>query len=375
MDILIHHQIKIRSGIGAGALLLALLFLSGCARKSAYTITFGGDIMLARGGEPIIENWEALDLSLPAGLANAHDSINNLYAANLESPLTEDLIPLSHLPNADMNLCAGSSQLRVLQSAGFDVFTANNNHQDDCPDGGILQTTQLLGSEGFLTPHESDRTWVSELTEKDLVFIGIDTVSKQSEEESNIDMIKAQKVAGNFVIISAHWGNEYQAGPDANQEQLAQDWVDAGADLIWGHHPHVLQRMEWLTSRADGHEALILYSLGNLVSDQHMLPDVQRSALVQITVKNGRIRKVTIAPFMVNWESLLLNFELAQADQQKIMDRLQVDLQSPGSPGEPCRPGSRSAFTHLELNHAIGRIFSMRQEGSLIVCHKPSSSG
>ena len=131
------------------------------------------------------------------------------------------------------------------------------------------------------------------------------------------------------MVISVHWGNEYQAGPDARQQQFAQEWVDAGADLIWGHHPHVLQRMEWLTSREDGHEALILYSLGNLVSDQHMLPDAQRTALVQITVKNDRISKVTVAPLMVNWESFSLDFDLNHADQEKILDRLQVEKQSP----------------------------------------------
>ena len=309
--------------------MLVLLFLCGCSRDSEYTVTFGGDIMLARGGEPIIENWDAFDVSLPEGLANTNSTRNNLYVANLESPLTEDLTSLAILPNADMNLCAGSPQLRVLKSAGFELLTANNNHQDDCSAGGIIKTTQLLESSGFMTLHEENAIWMNELPEKDLVFIGVDAVGKEVDEEVIINSIRAQKRAGHFVILSAHWGNEYQAGPDARQEQLAQDWVDAGADLIWGHHPHVLQRMEWLTSSEDGHEALVLYSLGNLVSDQHMLPDVQRSAIVRITVRGNRIHKVTVAPFMVNWETLSLNFGLTQAEKVKMLDRLQVDLISP----------------------------------------------
>lgn len=313
----------------AGALLLALLLLCGCSRNSAYTMTLGGDIMLARGGEPIIGKWEVIDLSLPEVLANAAASMDHLYAANLESPLTEDLSSLANLPNADMNLCAGSNQVSMLQSAGFDLLTTNNNHQDDCPKGGISQTNQVLESAGFITPHASSGVWVSEVPGEELVFIGIDVVSTQVDEESILNLIRTKKNAGNFVVISAHWGNEYQAGPDARQEQLAQDWVDAGADLIWGHHPHVLQRMEWLTSSGDGHQALVLYSLGNLLSDQYMLPDVQRSALVQISIKNKRIRMVTVAPFMINWESGSLNFELAQADQEKILDRLQAGRSSP----------------------------------------------
>ena len=93
----------------------------------------------------------------------------------------------------------------------------------------------------------------------------------------------------NFVVVSTHWGNEYQAGPDDRQQILAQAWVDAGADVIWGHHPHVLQRMEWITSNEDNHEALVMYSLGNLLADQFMLQDAQRSALSQGEMKNGRI--------------------------------------------------------------------------------------
>lgn len=316
-------------GIGTGALLLTLLCLSGCSRSGTYTITFGGDIMLARGGEPIIENWEELDLSLPGEFLIGDSSMTHLYVANLESPLTDDLSLWSNLPNADMNLCAGSNQLVMLQSAGFDLLTANNNHQDDCPEGDIFRTTQLLDASGFLTLHEMKGTWVNELAEEHLVFIGIDAISTQMNEEGILDMIRAQKSAGNFVVISAHWGNEYQAGPDAPQEHLAQSWVDAGADLIWGHHAHVLQRMEWLTSNEDAHRALILYSLGNLVSDQHMLPDVQRSTLVQVSIKNNHIRQVTVAPFMVSWDLGSLDFELPQVDQEKVLDRLQVDLLSP----------------------------------------------
>jgi len=328
MDLFIHHQIERVIGIGTGALLLMLLCLSGCSKNDAYTITFGGDIMLARGGDPIIENWEEFDLSLPEELFVGDSSMIHLYAANLESPLTDDLSLLSHVPNADMNLCAGSKQLVILQAAGFDLLTANNNHQDDCPEGDILGTTQLLDASGFLTLHELNGTWVNELVEEPLVFIGVNAIGTQLNEEGILDMIRAQKRAGNFVVISAHWGNEYQAGPDARQEHLAQAWVDAGADLIWGHHPHMLQRMEWLTSNEDTHRALILYSLGNLVSDQHMLPDVQRSALVHVTIKNNHIRQVTVAPFMVNWNLGSLNFELPQVDQEKILDRLQVDLLS-----------------------------------------------
>ena len=131
--------------------------------------------------------------------------MHNLYAANLESPLTENLTSISILPNAAMNLCAGSDQLRVLQSAGFDVLTANNNHQDDCSAGGILQTNQLLESAGFLTLHEANGVWMKELPEKDLVFIGVNAVGTEVDEagiiKNNQDAEKCREFCGDLCAL------------------------------------------------------------------------------------------------------------------------------------------------------------------------------
>ena len=86
MDFLFHRKVKTRKSNRTGALVFALLFLSGCSRSETYSITFGGDIILARGGEPLVEDWQSIDLSLPKNLGNS--SGGNYYAAALESPLT-----------------------------------------------------------------------------------------------------------------------------------------------------------------------------------------------------------------------------------------------------------------------------------------------
>jgi 2-methylisocitrate lyase-like PEP mutase family enzyme len=105
---------------------------------------------------------------------------------------------------------------------------------------------------------------------------------------------------------------------------LAQKWVDAGADVIWGHHPHVLQRVDWMTSALDGHLALVMYSLGNLLTDQFMLPDAQRSALIRLTIQGNKIRMVTVFPVVLDWEHLRLNFAPNQEITEKIVDRLGI---------------------------------------------------
>lgn len=318
MDILIHRKVGIREAYLTGALLLALLFLSACNQPRSYTITFGGDIMLARAGKPTTSNWESIDLSLPQGFST------NFYAAALESPLVE--IPTNGLSSqfGDMNLCASAQELSILSRAGLDVLSFMNNHKEDCSTGGEGMTGMLLADAGFTTFEEVNHVWVSHVPKSTLAIISIEDVSKPVDENAVDVLIKQQKEAGYFVVISAHWGNEYQAGPDEHQMALAQAWVDAGADVIWGHHPHVLQRVDWLVSKIDGHQALVMYSLGNLMADQFMLADAQRSALVKVEVRNNKITKITLVPVAFDWKSEMLNFTLDDETKSLILARLNV---------------------------------------------------
>lgn len=279
--------------------------------------------MLARDGKPILSNWETIDLSLPRGFSTSY------YAAALESPLVE--IPVNVLPSqlGDMNLCASKQELSILSRAGLDVLSYVNNHKEDCSPGGEVVTEKLLADAGFMTFEEMNQIWVSHIPKSTLAIISIEDVSKPVDENAVAALIKQQKEAGYFVIISAHWGNEYQAGPDEHQTKLAQNWVDAGADVIWGHHPHVLQRIDWLVSSTDGHNALVMYSLGNLLADQFMLADAQRSALIRLDIVNSQIKKVTLLPAMFDWDTRQLKFDLGNETRDKILNRLDFKPNQP----------------------------------------------
>ena len=92
-------------------------------------------------------------------------------------------------------------------------------------------------------------------------------VSLIDEEKITADLA-AIRPECDYLIVSMHWGNEYQTAESDYQKRLAQLLCDGGADLIIGTHPHVLQPMKWL-EREDGHKTLCAYSLGNFVSNQH----------------------------------------------------------------------------------------------------------
>jgi poly-gamma-glutamate synthesis protein (capsule biosynthesis protein) len=78
--------------------------------------------------------------------------------------------------------------------------------------------------------------------------------------------VREARRQADVVVVSIHWGNEYQHVPTKRQRDIARTLVDAGCDVILGHHPHVLQSAEILESA--GRKAFVAYSLGNFISNQ-----------------------------------------------------------------------------------------------------------
>ncbi|MGJ7921160.1 CapA family protein [Neobacillus sp. LXY-4] len=113
------------------------------------------------------------------------------------------------------------------------------------------------------------------------------------DKEKMKEEINRAKQAADLVIMSMHWGNEYQRTPSPLQKELAQYLVNEGADIIIGHHPHVLQPMEWLTDES-GQKAFVIYSLGNFLSGQ-MYDYKDIGGLVTIDIKKSILQSgVTI---------------------------------------------------------------------------------
>lgn len=86
-----------------------------------------------------------------------------------------------------------------------------------------------------------------------------------------------------MVVLSLHFGEEYQKMPNAEQLELARFSVENGADIILGHHPHVLQPPEWIDA-ADGRKAFVIYSLGNFLSGQYEV-DRQIGAILHLEIE------------------------------------------------------------------------------------------
>jgi poly-gamma-glutamate synthesis protein (capsule biosynthesis protein) len=100
------------------------------------------------------------------------------------------------------------------------------------------------------------------------------------DEERFRGEVAAARRQADAVIVTVHWGAEYRTVPTPTQERLGRALVDAGASLVLGHHPHVLQPLE---RYRDG---VIAYSLGNLVFDQHQ-PERRLSAILRCELGRG----------------------------------------------------------------------------------------
>ncbi|MEK7633127.1 MAG: CapA family protein [Patescibacteria group bacterium] len=228
--------------------------------RSSVTIArllFVGDIMLARGVE-----WRIGKTSLTYPLSDITDYLSapDLTIGNFEGTIRDT--PNQELDGFTFDTTPAIAQ--TIADAGIDFVSLSNNHSDNYGSTVVASTRSTIASLGmtpFGDPYVS-KDFIGHATINGIAisFIGFHAFGE--EPESIVDSIKAEKAAGNFVIIFPHWGNEYQNTPSAAQTDAAHLFIDSGADAIIGAHPHVIQTYENYKG------APIIYSLGNFLFDQ-----------------------------------------------------------------------------------------------------------
>jgi poly-gamma-glutamate synthesis protein (capsule biosynthesis protein) len=270
-----------------GALILALLGLSACAQKRSLSITFGGDVMLARDGIPLYLNDLWGDFS-QAGKADS------LFFVNLESPLTEKdwTEPL----NKGYSLCASAEQAVWLEQGGVSLVSTENNHKFDCGDTNGDQNYRILSSKKISVVGGIRNPVIYESNHVKVGVIAVDAITQNLQQDDLIKKVNDLRPNCDILVVSIHWGNEYQTGADELQNELARLLADSGVDVLWGHHPHVLQKIKIIHSEKTGKDMLSMFSLGNLLSDQWMNDNALRSALVTANFQDGKLVDLKITP-------------------------------------------------------------------------------
>lgn len=246
------------------------------------TLVFGGDVMFDRAIRNKVGplEYKIFDDSLIDFISSA-----DIAVINLEGPVT-DLpsisAPAPFLAPESFSFTFDPTSVSELVRAGIDIVSLGNNH---IRDRGLEGTRQ---SQLHLTKNSIEYFGVPD-TEKLLStttvhggvrfgFIAYNQFIPTVSDERFIELVHDLASTTDFTIVFPHWGNEYETIPTAKQALLARSFIDAGADLIVGAHPHVIQSFETYNNRA------VAYSLGNLIFDQWFEESVRNGALLRVTI-------------------------------------------------------------------------------------------
>lgn len=278
--------------------LAGLVLLGGDAAPRRLILAFLGDIMLGRGVAEAHSagDWQGVFLPLEAQLNKA-----DFILANLESPVcVGDALVDSNKTGGGYVLRAPEEGLIALRRLGQGIFSLANNHNLDCGPEGVAATAASLKQIGMRPLIEGKPAVTIDTMRGKLAFLAFDDVTAGLDVEEAARAVSEARQAGATVIVSLHWGLEYQPGANERQRRQAQALADAGAAIIWGHHPHVLQPPGWVQGRGQSHPTLVLYSLGNALFDQHAPPDAKRSAMIVVEFDGDSVVDLEVYPFEID---------------------------------------------------------------------------
>ncbi len=269
-------------------------------------LVFAGDVMIGRSiGQRIALKGTDYPFAPIQPLLTQAD----LAFGNLESPLTTAKYVLH-----GYNLVGNPRHVASLTYAGFDVLALANNHSTDHGPAGLAETIHTLDGAGIA--HVGAGATISDayaallqatgpITVAFLAYDGtagsatatLDTPGTAGIGGASVarNIARARKEA-DLVVVSVHWGREYHALPDARQRALARMLARAGADVIIGHHPHVVQPLEWLTDNGRSTPTLVAYSLGNFIFDQEFSAPTSEAALLSCRVGANGLISASVVP-------------------------------------------------------------------------------
>jgi poly-gamma-glutamate capsule biosynthesis protein CapA/YwtB (metallophosphatase superfamily) len=233
------------------------------------TLAAAGDIFMGEKADSQPSILSSLD-RLKSHLGDA-----TLLVGNLEGPFTSS----GHPQQGKCTLKSDPAWAEQLRISGFRVMSLANNHTMDFGVEGLLCTMDTLRKSGIgfvgagKNMEEACRPLFLECGEQKLAFLARTSVIVTSPSYASRTMpgvafldisdtktaIKECRKQADIVILMLHWGIEHYSFPSPEQRKLAQELINAGTDLILGHHPHVLQGIERFN------KGLVCYSLGNFI--------------------------------------------------------------------------------------------------------------
>lgn len=274
----------------------------GAESDSSIVIVAGGDVLLDRGVRGAMT--AARDPLLPFRGLKPLLTGADVVLANLECPLASSCAPIPK----PFSFRGDPELAPVLRQAGFTALSLANNHAYDCGREALLETAAHLEAAGILpvgagadleAARRGRRLTVRGIRLALLAFVdmpleGLMPLADRPgpalwDQEASPAAVAAARGAADVVVVSLHWGGEYSPVPAPEQQRIAALLATAGADVIVGHHPHVVQPVERVG------RTLVFYSLGNLVFDP-LREEAAAGLLARLRFTTAGLNEASIAP-------------------------------------------------------------------------------
>lgn len=273
------------------------------------SLLFAGDIMMDRGVETAIKKEGAGDWGFPFARISSELAGADIAFANLEGPVSDTGANVGSAYSFRMN----PEVIPALVGAGLDVVSFANNHVGDWGRDAFEDTMRRLRRAGIAyagagwNAKEAREPAIVERNGKRVGFIAFSDVGPAHmaarEATSGIALASIESVENavrqarentDILVVSFHFGDEYAIGPSQRQRALARAAIDAGAKVVVGHHPHVVQSIE------EYNHGVIAYSLGNFVFDQYFSEETMSGMMVKIEFKGDKIAAIIPMPVTLN---------------------------------------------------------------------------
>jgi hypothetical protein len=259
---------------------------TAASKADAIELTFVGDVIFGRYREdnvfdPIVDPSKIrAEEPLAGPFAEIQAQLDSdVLVGNLETPVIEAL-PVKSPIGSKFRFGGGRSDVAMLAAAGFDVLSLANNHYFDLREDGQLQTPKILSEEGIfpigagrtedplyrIETHAAKGWKIGFLSVTNRINAPVRAGTPQVPYIELDDMVatlgpllQQARADHDLLIVAVHWGDEYEEAPSVYHQKAARGLIDAGADMLIAHHPHVLQGIERYKN------GLIAYSMGNFL--------------------------------------------------------------------------------------------------------------
>ncbi len=268
--------------------------------EKSIELIFIGDVMLDRGVEYMVEKYGQNDFNFP--FLNIAEDLKkaDLTIANLESQISDQGKDMG----SAYSFRAPIEAMQGLLFAGIDIVSLANNHALDYGSQALRDSLNRLidnniSPVGAGNEFQAFSPTIKTVGNTKIAFFAytdqlpLSTRAKNENfgiaviNQNNLSRIKQDiglaKQLTDIVVVSLHWGVEYATEPNDSQITLAKELVGAGADLIIGHHPHVIQRYEKYQ------DSYIFYSLGNFIFDQGFSDETLEGIIAKVIIKDKKI--------------------------------------------------------------------------------------